>query len=91
MSGCHVNHPKDSSKLEFHKEVGCPALAKHGYLCRKDVIALAKIMEKFNTEFPRNKYLAKVLKPAAKIVSDDSSSNQILARHVHSPSIYNTI
>ena len=32
----------------------------------------------------------KVLKPAAKIVSDDSSSNHISARHVHSPSISNT-
>ena len=88
--GCHFNHPGDSPKLKFHQEVGCPELAKHGYLCRKDVTALAKIMEKFNTEFPRNKYLAKVLKPASKRVSDKSLSNQISERHVHLPSISNS-
>ena len=30
--GCHFNHPKDSPKLKFHQEVGCPALSKQGYL-----------------------------------------------------------
>ena len=33
---------------------------------------------------------ARVNKPVAKRVFDDSSSNQISARHVHSPSILNT-
>ena len=84
--GCHFKHPKDSTKLKFHQEVGFPALVKHGYLCRKDVTASAKILDKFNTKFPQNTDPAKVLKPAAKIVSDDSSSDQILAKHVHSPS-----
>ena len=70
--------------------MGCPELAKHGYLCRKDVTASAKIVDKFNTKFPRNKDPAKVLKPAAKRVSYDSSSDQISAIHVHSPSISNT-
>ena len=65
--GCQFNHPEDSPKLKFHQEVGCPALAKHGYLCHKDVTASAKIANKFNTKFPRNTDQAKVLKPAAKI------------------------
>ena len=30
--GCHFNHPEDSPKLKFHQEVGCPELAKHGYI-----------------------------------------------------------
>ena len=37
--GCHFNHPKDSPRLKFRQEVGFPALAKHGYLCRKYVTA----------------------------------------------------
>ena len=90
MSGCHFNHPEDSLKLKFHQEVGCPELAKHGYLCRKDVTASSKIVDKFNTKFPRNTDPAKVLKPNTKRVSDNSSSDQILARHVHSPYISNT-
>ena len=88
--GCHFNHPEDSQNLKFHQEVGFPSLAKHDYIFRKDVTALAKIVYKFNMEFPRNTYPTKVLKPAAKRVSDDSSSNQISARHVHSPSISNS-
>ena len=88
--GCHFNHPKDSPKLKFHQEVGCPALAKHGYLYRKDVTTSAKIVDKFNTKFPPNTNPAKVLNPAAKRVSDKSSSDHISARHVHSSSISNT-
>ena len=88
--GCHFNHPGDSPKLKFHQEVGWPALAKHIYLWRKDVTASAKIVDKFNTKFPWNTDPDKVLKLAAKRVSDDSSSDHISARHVHSPSISNT-
>ena len=69
--------------------MGCQSLAKHRCLCRKDVTASAKTVEKFNTEFPWNTDPAKVLKRAAKRFSEDSSSNQISARHVHSPSISN--
>ena len=87
--GCHFNHPKDPPKLKSHKEVGCPAITKHGCLCRKDVTASAKIVDKFNTKFPRNTDPAKVLKPASKRVSDDSSYDHISERHVHSPSISN--
>ena len=35
--GCHLNQPEDPPKLKFHQKVGFPALAKHGYLCRKYV------------------------------------------------------
>ena len=70
--------------------MGCPTLAKHSYICRKDITASAKIVDKFNTKFPCNTYQAKFHKPTAKIVSDDSSSDQILARHIHSPFISNT-
>ena len=87
---CHFNHPEDYPKLKFHQEVGCPALAKHDYLCCKDVTASAKIVDKFYTKFPRNTDPDKFLKPAAKRVSDDSSSDQISKRHAHSPSISNT-
>ena len=47
-------------------------------------------MDKFNTKFPRNIDLAQVKNPAAKRVSDDSSSDHISAIHVHSPSLPNT-
>ena len=45
--------------------------------------------KKFNTKFPRNTDPAKFFKPASKIFSYYSSSDQISARHVHSPSISN--
>ena len=88
--GCHLNHPDDSPKFKFYQEVGCPELAKHVYLFHQDVTVSAKIVDKFNTKFPPNTYPAKVLNPAAKRVSDNSSSDQILSRRVHSPSISNT-
>ena len=84
--GCNFNQPTDSPKIKFHQEVGCPALAKRGYLCHKDVTASSKIVDKFNTKFPRNTDPAKVLNIAAKRVSDDSLSNHISVRHVHYPS-----
>ena len=89
-SGVSFQSPKDSPKLKLHQEVGCPALAKHGYLYHKDVTVSAKIMDKFNTKFTCNTDPAKFLKPAAKTISDDSSSDQILAGHFHLPSISNT-
>ena len=30
--GCHFNKPDDTPRLKFHQDVGCPALAKHGYI-----------------------------------------------------------
>ena len=50
----------------------------------------AKIVDKCNTKFPRNTDPVQSLKLESKRVSDNSSSNQIAARHVHSPSIFNT-
>ena len=88
--GCHFNHPDDSPKIKFHQEVGCPALAKHGYIYRKDVTALAKIMDQFNTKITLMTDQARVNKPFAKRVLDDSSYDQISDRHVHSSSISNT-
>ena len=64
-------------------------LANHGYIFRKDVTALAKIADKFNNKFPQNTDQSQVNKPAAKIILDNSSSDQILSRQVHSPSISN--
>ena len=90
-TGCHLNHPKDSLKLKFHQEVVCLALSKHGYIWHKDVTVSAKTVDKFKTKFPRNAFPAKVIKPTAKRVSDDSSSYQISARHIHSSSISNTM
>ena len=88
--GCHFNHPEDSPKFKFHQEVGCPALAKHGYLRRKDVTTSSKIVDNINTKFPHNTDPDKFLKRASKRVSYNYSSDQISARHVHSPSISNT-
>ena len=87
--GCHFNHPNDSPKLNFHQEVGCLAFAKHGYIFRKDVTALAKIVDRFNTKFPTVMDQARANKPVSKHILDNSSSDQVSARHVHSPSISN--
>ena len=90
MSRVSFQSPKYSPNLKFHQEVGCLTFSKHENLCRKDVTTSSKIVEKFNTKFPRNTDPDKVIKPAAKRVSDDSSSDHILSRHVHYPSISNT-
>ena len=89
--GCHFNHPDNFPKLKFHQEVGCPALDKHGYIFRKDVTASDKIVDRFNTKFPRMTDQARVNNPIAKRILDDSSSNHIPSKHVRSPSISNTI
>ena len=81
--GCHFNHPKESSKLKFFQEVGCPALSKHAYICWKDVTALAKVVDRFNTKFPRITDHTQENKPVAKRISDESSSNQVSSRRVH--------
>ena len=88
--GCHFNHPDDSPKLNFHQEVGCLTLAKHGYIFRKDVTASAKVVDWFNIKLPRMTDQAQSNKPVAKRIPDDYSSNQVSARHVRSPSISNT-
>ena len=88
--GCHFNHPNYPLKLKLHQEIGWPVLAKNSYIFRKDLNALAKIVDKFNTKFPLNTDQDRVNKPAAKRVSDDSSSDLISAKHVHYPSILNT-
>ena len=51
--GCHYNHPEYTPQLKFHQEVVCPALSKHGYLFRKYVKASAKVVDKFDTNFPK--------------------------------------
>ena len=89
--GCRFNHTEKSPNLKFYQEVGCPELANNSYICRKDVTALAKIVDRFNTKFNRMIDQSWVNKPVSKQVLDNSSSDQILARHVHSPSISNTI
>ena len=88
--GCQFNHPDNSPKLKFHQEVGCPVLAKHGYICRKDVTAWAKIVDRFNTKFPRMIDQARANKPVTKRISEESSSYHVSSRRVHSPSISNT-
>ena len=85
--GCHYNHPEYSPQLKVHQEVVCPALAKHGYLCRKDVTASANFVYQFNTKFPKIPDQSCTNKPVAKIVSDDKASDHISARRVHSLSI----
>ena len=90
LSGVPLQPPRRPLKLKFQQEVGCPVLAKHGYICRKDVTELSKIVDWFNIKFPQMTYQAQVNKPVAKQISDYSSSDQISDRHVHYPSILKT-
>ena len=85
--GCHYNHPKDSPRIKFHQEVGFPALAKHGYLCRKDFTASKTIVDQFNTKFPKITDQFVTSKPMAKRVSYEKAYDHVSARQVHSPSI----
>ena len=64
--GCHLNYPDDFPRLKFHQDVGCPVLAKHGYIFRKDVTASAKVVDRFNNKFPKMTYQARTSKPVAK-------------------------
>ena len=52
-SGCHFNKPDESPRLKLHQEVGCPDLANHGYIFRKEFTAPVTIVNKFNNKFPR--------------------------------------
>ena len=88
--GCQFNHPNNLPKLKFHQEVGCPVLYKHGYICRKDITASAKVVDRFNTKLLRMTDQARAKKPVANRISDDSSYKQFSVRRVHSPSISNT-
>ena len=87
--GCHYNHPKDFPRLKFHQELGCLELAKHGYLCWKDVTESSKVVDKFNTKLPKIPDQSRTSKPVAKRVSDNQASNHVSAIRVHSPSISN--
>ena len=88
--GCHFNHHEDSPRLKLHQEVGFPALAKHGYICRKDVTVSEQVIDKFNNKFPNMKDQSRTSKPVSKRVSDDLSSDHVFAIRVHSPSISNS-
>ena len=35
--GCHFNKPDESPRLKVHQEVGCLAIAMHGYICKNNV------------------------------------------------------
>ena len=83
--GCHFNKPDDSPRLKFRQEAGCPVLAKHGYIFRKDVTASATIVYQFNTKFPRMTYQARAKNPVAKRISYDSSSDHVFYRRLHPP------
>ena len=87
--GCHYNHPEYTPQLKFHQEVVCPALSKHGYLFRKYVKASAKVVDNFNTKFPKITDKSRTSKPLAKRLSDDLASEHVAARWVHYPSISN--
>ena len=51
--GCHFNKPYNSPRLNFHREFECPALAKNGYVRKKDVTEADTILDKFNEKFPK--------------------------------------
>ena len=83
--GCHFNHP--IPRLKFHQDVECPALAKHGYICQKDVTASSKVVDIFNNKLPKMTEQSRTSNPVSKRVSDNSSSDQVSARRFHSPSV----
>ena len=86
--GCHFNKPDDPPRLKFHQEVGCPALEKHGHICRKDVTALATIVKKSNKKPPRTPYQPR--QTEARRASEETGSETASASQVHSPSIPTT-
>ena len=89
--GCHFNKPDTSPRLKFHQELGCLALAKHGYMCRKDVTASATIVDQFNTKFPRMIDQSHASKLVAKRVSEIKSFYHVSSRRVQSPSNQSTV
>ena len=83
-TGGHFNYTDESPRLKFHQDLGCPSLAKLGYILRKDVTASAKVVDLLNNKVPRMTDQALTNKPVAKRVSNDSSSNQVSARRFYS-------
>ena len=83
--GCHYIHPKYPPQLKFHQEVGCLSLANHDYLCRKDVTASAKAIDKFNTKLPKTPDQYCPRNPVAKRVSFDQASDHVSTIRVHPP------
>ena len=73
-------HP---TRLKLHQEVGCPALAKHGYICQKDVTESEKVVDKFNNKFPNITDQSRTSKPLEKRVSEDLASDHVYDRRVH--------
>ena len=67
--------------------MGYLAISKHGYLCRKDVTASAKVVDNLSAKFPNIPDQYFTSKPVAKIVSDDLSSDHIDAIRFHPPLI----
>ena len=51
-----INSPYDSPHMKFHQDFGCPSLEKHDYVCNKDVIEAATIVDNFNEKFPKAPY-----------------------------------
>ena len=87
--GCHFNDTDVSPRLNFHQEVGCQALAKHYYICRKDIPALATIVDKLGKKFPRTLDQPRPTIPGDRRASDETVSETDSARRVrvHPPSI----
>ena len=62
-------------------------LAKHGYICQKDVTASETINDLFNTKYPKMNNQYHTRKLVAKRVSYDKASDHVYAKGVHSPLI----
>ena len=84
---CNFNHPNNFPRIKFRQDAGCPLLAKYGYIFRKDVTASEKVVDLFNKQFTKMTYQDWENKPVAKRIYDSSSSYQVSAIQVHSPSI----
>ena len=69
--------------------MGCPTIANHGYLFRKDVTASAKVVDKFKTKLTKIRDKSRTRKTMAKRVSDNLASDHVFDRRVHSPSTSN--
>ena len=89
--GCHFNKPNKSPRLKFHQEVGCPAITKHGYVCKKDVTEAAMIVERFNSHFPKPQPHGTRITGACRATEDAGPEDTTSAIQVHYPSIPPTL
>ena len=84
---CHFNKLDYTPRLNFHQEMGFPALAKHDYICRKDVTVSETIVDQFNKKLLSITNQPRPNRTGSRRASEEMASVTVSARRVHSPSI----